>query len=54
MLLLIEYNIKMIKQAQRRTRTETVAFIYVFCYNYQFSFYLKNVFDLQLTIENCI
>ena len=44
MLLLIEYDIQMIKQAQRRTTTETTAFILVFCYNDQFSFHLKTRF----------
>ena len=41
MLLLIEYNIQMMKQAQHRTATETTIFILVFSYNGQF--YLKSL-----------
>ena len=41
LLLLIEYNIQMIKQAQRRAATETIA---VLRYKDQFSCHLEHVF----------
>ena len=47
MVLLIEYDIQMIKQTQHRTAMETTTFILVFCYDDQFSFQLKHVFHIE-------